>query len=161
MRRWRFVIWLSAVAACLGIIATLGIGKDTEALIADLHAPTAETRYSATLMLGDRGAEASRAIPALAALLGDREQVIRRTQTAGDKLSRYVGHSVGAGAAEALARIGPASVPALIETLRTGSSESRHNALHALSRISGIANPEPLPAFWEKWWAENRQRIDR
>lgn len=91
-------------------------------LVADLQSPEAEVRFAATEALSSRGAEAQEAIPALIVALSDPSPV-----------------PVRGGAMDALSRIGPAAVPALVAALRGDNKWTREGAAIALGDIGAAA----------------------
>lgn len=150
-RRWKLWVWIAGLALSLGVIAFLGRGLDYNEHVVGLRSTSPGARYSAALALGDMGERAAPAIPNLIALLGDEETVIRRTRLAGEAASRDARYTIGSEAANALARIGMASVPALIESLKSENEEVRRNAYWALRAISGEAELGPSAEEWRRW----------
>src|SRR5437588_4468034 len=93
-------------------------------LVARLKDDSPRTRRLAAEALGRRGAKAEDAVPVLVTVLrGDKEDVVRQA------------------AAEALAKVGPKAVPALLEVLKDKSPLAREVTANAL-RLMGPAAKE-------------------
>src|SRR5262249_13750280 len=118
---------LAAFAALVPIaradVTTADIRPVTEAVAALANSQDAE-RVRAARELGERGTAAKAAVPALAnAWLSDRSPAVQ------------------AEAARALARIGPAAVPALSSGLIQESGTVRLQAIRALAKVGPDAAP--------------------
>ncbi len=122
-------------------------------LIADLRAEQPNTRRRACRDLGDLGAEAAPAIPALIVRLSDRENDVRRAaiqclgrigQPAIAPL-RQVFHDpdvrLRLSAANALGHVGQAALPALIEALEDSDPAVRLCGVRGLSECGSRAKP--------------------
>lgn len=109
-------------------------------LIVVLESGKATERRSAAHALGQIGADAKEAVPALKKLLLSHE------------------HKEGVDQiAEALAGIGKASIPALNEALKDDRSEVRVHAINALGKIAGEAVPFLVDALSDKHVDVRRQ----
>ena len=53
---------------------------------------------------------------------------------------------------------GPASIPFLIEQLKSANADTRQGALDTLRQLSGQAFG-PRPGAWERWWQENQKTL--
>jgi HEAT repeat protein len=95
------------------------------ALVSVLDHKEGGLRYDAARALGQMGAEAKAAIPALARLQADKDEAVRREAT------------------KALCHIGKAALPALTASLQSDSVEVRRNVVVALSNLG----PDALPAL--------------
>jgi HEAT repeat protein len=141
--------------------AALALGQLGDALLPDLRAllpsDNIDIRWWATRALGEIGSE-----PAIALLLeqcDDPDHDVRvcaiyalgafgeRSASAVPTLLRCLADAsvyVGRMAADALARIGSAATPGLIDRLKNGSSSVRGRAARALAQI---ADPTSIPAL--------------
>jgi HEAT repeat protein len=96
------------------------VANDISGLMQDLKTGDDATRAAAALALGEKGAEARDAVPALTEALRDEYELVRER------------------AAEALGQIGPpakAAVPALSMALKDAVADVREAAADALQRI--------------------------
>jgi HEAT repeat protein len=111
------------IPLCLVVLA--GCGRmSTEEWIAQLQTKDAARRLHAVKALGERTAETSRTVPALAMALKDEDAFVRRD------------------AARALGRLGPearAAVPELVAAGRDRNGNVRRAAVDALQRIDPTA----------------------
>jgi HEAT repeat protein len=124
------------------------VPADVKEKIQALGSGNAVERASATCALGEMGAHASAAIPALINLLADAAQL---DQNVCDRHGSWKGKensktSVGEFAAVALAKIGKPSVEPLIAALKNGDALTRTNATFALGLVRDERGVEPLIA---------------
>ena len=100
------------------------LSETVAALIDLLREPEGALREWAVLTIGQIGADAAAAVPALTARLTESDPSVR------------------VAAAETLARLGKSAVPALIKALKDESPEIRSAAVDLLGRIGADAVPE-------------------
>lgn len=164
--------WTSAVvAAALFPIVPFALGDEKASKLAErLASSDREIRRDASYELGKLGPEASEALPALIKALGDPDKQVwsnavmaianlgPAAKDAIPALLEDLGSRKSRGGRErekrqglvrsayALTRIGPAAVPALIETLSVDDSLARQGAAKALGGM-GPAAGEAVPAL--------------
>lgn len=109
-------------------------------LIQALQAQNERTRGYAVYALGDRGAHAGDAVPALAALADDPSEFVRRN------LADALGQ---------IRRQAPMAVPALIHLLEDADAQTRFNAAYGLARLGSEA-AAAAPALAEALADDNR-----
>ncbi|MBX3443161.1 MAG: HEAT repeat domain-containing protein [Planctomyces sp.] len=132
-------IGLSAMLACLGAGISRGdegdIAEQVRELISQLDSDSELTRRAAAIGLGDLGPEARTAIPKLMTLSQDR-------RSSSIESARWA-------AQQALESIGCEAVSKLAEAVRSGDSESAHEAGVMLGRIGPPAQ-DAIPALIER-----------
>lgn len=122
------------------------IRRNVPALIALLDSPDALDRVQALNALGELKGNATPAISAIAARLGDR----------GGPVFDYMGSGnptrVGERASYTMLSIGVPAIPALLDALQTGSEETRVNASLALRALSPLNIDEGVPGLKLEFW---------
>jgi len=128
------------------------------ALEAMLRGGQGGAAYQAAVSLGELGAEAATAAPALADALASRDEDLRRGAAyalgrigpaAVPAVRRALAHrdeSTRRQAVEALGWVGPSAVPVLVEALADGQALVRRAAARALGRLGPAAN-QATPAL--------------
>jgi len=140
------------LALALGAVALAADGADIKALITKLQSSDSDVRRQAAKSLGELGADAKDAVPALTKALADKDLFVRRyaaealgeigpdAKSAVGKLTLAMADSrreVALAAVEAIGKIGPGGVQALISALKDPNKDPqvRKRAAQGLGNI--------------------------
>ncbi len=150
----------AAVVCALLALAVAARAQDVNELVKQLKSRDEEQRRVAARSLGEMGADAKSAVPALAAALKDDDLFVRRfaahslgevgpdAKSAVPALKAALGDAkkeVASAAAESLAKVGPDGVKVLTDILGNtkADADSRRKAIAGLSK----AGPDVKPAL--------------
>jgi HEAT repeat protein len=147
----RKAVWLAVVFSCLTSTTWAG---DVDALVKQLKDPSADVRRAAAKSLGEMGADAMPAVPALIkALKDDKDMFVRRfsAQSLGElgpdaksaikeltNAMKDPKKEVAEAATSALSKMGDEGVPALVDTIKDKKKDLkvRQMAIQSLGTMS-------------------------